>query len=80
MTLVLLGNAMGNRMMQDRVQHSDVTVHQHVATVITLLATIMAPDIIKPTDPTFCTVISHIQGSDRYWPHLKVFCEFGILT
>ncbi|KAL0016259.1 hypothetical protein SO802_003328 [Lithocarpus litseifolius] len=31
-TLVLLGNAMGNRMMQDRFQHSGETVHRHVAT------------------------------------------------
>ena len=66
MTLVLLGNVMGNRMMQDRFQHSSETMHRHVATVVTLLATVMAPDIIKPTDPTFRTVPSHIQGSYRY--------------
>ena len=80
MTLVVLGNAMGNRMVQDRFQHSGETVHQHVSTVITQLATVMAPDIIKPDDPTFCTVPSHIQGLDRYWPHFMVLCEFGILT
>ncbi|KAL0012006.1 hypothetical protein SO802_007114 [Lithocarpus litseifolius] len=39
--------------------------------VITLLATVMVVDIIKPVDPTFRTVPSHIQGSDRYWPHFK---------
>jgi len=55
-------------------------VHQHLATVITLLATIMAPDIIKLVDPTFHSMPSHILGSDRYWPHFKVLCEFGILT
>ena len=80
MTLVLLGNAMGNRMIQDRFQHSDETVHRHVAMVVTLLATIMASDIIKPVDPTFRTVPSHIHGSYRYWPHFKVLCEFGIFT
>ena len=80
MTLVLLGNAMGNRMIQDRFQHSDETVHWHVAMVVTLLATVMASDIIKPVDPTFRTVPSHIQGSYRYWPHFKVLCEFGIFT
>ena len=80
MTLVLLGNAMGNRMMQDRFQYSGETVHRHVAMVVTLLATVMAPDIIKPADPTFRTVPSHIQGSYRYWPHFKVLYEFGILT
>ena len=66
MTLVLLGNAMGNRMMQDRFQYSGETVHRHVATVVTLLATVMVPNIIKPDDPTFRTVPSHIQGSYRY--------------
>ena len=80
MTLVLLRNVMGNRMMQDRYPHSGETVHRHVATVVTLLATVMAPDIIKPADPTFRTVPSHIQGSYRYWPHFKVLCEFGIFT
>ena len=80
MTLVLLGNAMGNRMMHDRFQHSSETVHRHVATVVTLLATVMAPNIIKPDDPTFRTVPSHIQGSYRYWSHFRVLCEFGILT
>ena len=63
MTLVLLGNAMGNRMMQDRFQYSGETVHRHVAMVVTLLATVMAPDIIKPADPTFRTMPSHIQES-----------------
>ena len=63
MSLALLGNAMGNRMMQDRFQHSGEIVYRHVATVVTLLATVMAPDIIKPADPTFRTMPSHIQGS-----------------
>ncbi|KAL0010397.1 hypothetical protein SO802_005505 [Lithocarpus litseifolius] len=31
----------------------------------------MAADIIKPADLTFRTVPSHIQGSNRYWPHFK---------
>ena len=80
MALVVLGNAMGNRMMHDRFQHFGETVHRHMATVITLLATVMAPDIIKLADPTFRTVPSHIQRSDQYWPHFKVLCEFGMLT
>ena len=60
MTLVILGNGMGNRMVQDRFQHLGETVHRHVATVVTLLATVMTVDIIKPADPTFCNVPSHI--------------------
>ncbi|XP_075663235.1 uncharacterized protein LOC142632782 [Castanea sativa] len=79
MTLVVLGHASGNRVVQDRFQHSGETVHRHVATIVTLLATVMAPDIIKPADRTFRNVPEHIQHSDRYWPHFKVFCEFRIL-
>ena len=80
MTLVVLGHVKGNRMVQDRFQHSSETVHQHVATVVTLLATVMAANIIKPTDRTFRDMPEHIQHSSRYWPHFKVLCEFGILT
>ena len=80
MTLVVLGHAESNRMAQDRFQHLGETMHQHVSTVVTLLATVMAMDIIKPTDRTFRDVPEHIQHSSRYWPHFKVLCEFGILT
>ena len=34
MTLVILGNAMVNRMVQDRFQHSGETMHRHVTTVV----------------------------------------------
>ena len=80
MTLVVLGHAEGNKMVQDRFQHSSETVHRHVAMVVTLLANVMAADIIKLADRTFRDVLEHIQHSDRYWPHFKVLCEFGILT
>ena len=71
---------MGNRMIQDRFQHSSEVVHWHMATVVTLLATVMTADIIKSADPTFRNVPSHIRNSKRYWPHFKVLCEIGILT
>ena len=80
MTLVILGHASGNRIVQDRFQHSGETVHQHVATVVTLSTTVMAADIIKLVDCTFRNVPEHIQHSNQYWPHFKVLCEFGILT
>ena len=64
MALVVLSNSMGNRMVQDRFQHSGETAHRHVATVVTLLATIMATDIIKPADRTFHNVPSHIRNSE----------------
>ena len=80
MTLVVLGHAEGNRWVQERFQHSGETVHRHVDTVVTLLATVMAPDIIKPADRTFQDVPEHIQHSSRYWPHFKVLCEFGSFT
>ena len=80
MTLVVLGHAEGNRWVQERFQHSSETVRRHVGKVVTLLATVMAADIIKPAYRTFQDVPEHIQHSSRYWPHFKVLCEFGILT
>ncbi|XP_075674935.1 uncharacterized protein LOC142644142 [Castanea sativa] len=77
MTLVVLGHAEGNRLVQDRFQHSSETVHRHMVTVVTLLATVMVANIIKPADRTFRDVPEHIQHSGRYWPHFKVLCEFG---
>ena len=59
-TLVVLGNGMDNRIVQDRFQHLGETVHQHVAMVVTLLAIVMAAYIIKPADRTFHNVPSHI--------------------
>ena len=80
MTLVVLGSGMCNRMVQDRFQHSGETVSQHMGTVVTLLANVIAANIIKPTDPAFPNMPQHIHNSDSYWPHFKVLCEFGILT
>ena len=47
--------------------------------VVTLLGNVMLLDIIKPADPAFPNVPQHIFNSDRYWPHFKVLCYFGIL-
>ena len=80
MTLVELGSGMCNRMVQDRFQHLGETVHRHVDIVVTLLANVMAVDIIEATDPAFPNLPQHIRNSDRYWPHFKVLYEFGILT
>ena len=68
MALVVLGNGMGNRIVQDRFQHSGETVHRHAATVITLLATVMAADIIKPINPTFRNVSSQFTNSKTHLP------------
>ena len=65
-TLVVLGHAEGNRIVQDKSQHSGETVHRHVAMVITLITSVMAANIIKPADHTFQDVLEHIQHSDRY--------------
>ena len=80
MTLVILGSGMCNRMVYDRFQHSGETVSRHMDTVVTLLANVMAANIIKPIDPVFPNVPQHIRNLDRYWPHFNVLCEFGILT
>ena len=74
MTLVILGSGICNRMVQDRFQRSSETVSLHVEMIVSLLAIVMAADIIKPDDPAFPNVPQHILNSDRYWPHFKVFC------
>ena len=53
MTLTILGHAEGNRMVQEIFQHSGETVHRHVATIVTLLTTVMASNIIQPANHTF---------------------------
>ena len=80
MILVVLDNGMGNIMVKDRFLHSSETVHRHMATVVTLLATVMVANIIKLANPTFRNMPSHIRNLERYWPHFKVLYEFGILT
>ena len=80
MTLVVLGSDMCNRMVQDKFQCLGEIVSRHVDTVVTLVANVMAANIIKPDDPAFPNAPQHILNSDRYWPHFKVLCEFGILT
>ena len=65
-TLVVLGHAEGNKIVQDKFQHTGETVHGYVATVVTLLTRVMAADIIKLADRTFQDVPEHIQHSDRY--------------
>ena len=47
--------------------------------VVTLLSNVMSPNIIKLADPAFPNVSQHILNSNRYWPHFKVLCYFGIL-
>ena len=55
-------------------------MHRHVDIVVTLLANVMAANIIKLADPVFPNVPQHIRNLDSYWPHFNVLCEFGILT
>ena len=57
-----------------------MTVSRHVDTVVTLLANVMAVNIIKLADPVFPNMPQHIRNLDRYWPHFNVLCEFGNLT
>ena len=64
MTLVVLGHASDDKVVHDRFQHSGETMHRHVATVVTLFATIMAANIIKPADRTFRNVPKHIKHLD----------------
>ena len=55
------------------------TISRHMKMVVTLSGNVMSQDIIKLVNPAFPNVPQHILNSDRYWPHFKVLCYFGIL-
>jgi hypothetical protein len=69
--LMILGDGHCNRMVQERFQHSSETIHRHFHKVLKCL-NIMSMDVLKPSDPTFSAVLTHIQNSQLYWPHFKV--------
>ncbi len=68
--LMILGHGHCNRVVQERFQHSGETIHRHFHKVLKCL-NIMSMDVLKPSDPTFSAVPTHIQNSQLYWPHFK---------
>jgi hypothetical protein len=76
--LRILGHGTCNRLVQDRFQHSGETIHRHFHKVLKCLNQ-MSKDVIKPSNPTFSVVPSHIQNNQLYWPHFKVHFIHSII-
>jgi hypothetical protein len=76
--LRILGHETCNRLVQDRFQHSGETIHRHFHKVLKCLNQ-MSMDVLKPSDPTFSVVPSHIQNNQLYWPHFKVHFIHSII-
>ncbi|KAL6272187.1 hypothetical protein ACE6H2_022879 [Prunus campanulata] len=66
----ILGHGIGNRLAQERFQHSGETVSRYFGKLLDIVC-LMAIDIIKPLDPEFKGVLEEILRDSRYMPHFK---------
>ncbi|XP_062089449.1 uncharacterized protein LOC133795983 [Humulus lupulus] len=71
MFLFTLGHGAGNRLTQERFQHSGETVSRYFNKVLDVLCH-MSVDVLKPPDPEFKDVPEEILKDSRYMPHFKV--------
>ncbi|XP_059451159.1 protein ALP1-like [Corylus avellana] len=70
MFFITLGHGFGNRIVQERFQHSGETISRHFTSVLMAVSR-MAIDIINPIDREFRDVPSKICDDERYWPYFK---------
>ncbi|KAM3266436.1 putative nuclease HARBI1 [Capsicum annuum] len=70
MFLMVLGHGVGNRMIQERFQHSGETVSRHFHHVLYGCSK-LTRDIIKPKDSTFYDIHPKLKEDKRYWPYFK---------
>jgi hypothetical protein len=70
MFLVVVGHGVGNRMIQERFQHSGETVSRHFHDVLFACLS-LSMKYIKPQDPLFRNSHAKIRGDPRYWPFFK---------
>ncbi|XP_060972307.1 uncharacterized protein LOC133038235 [Cannabis sativa] len=70
MFLFTLGHGAGNRLTQERFQHSGETVSRYFNKVLDVLCH-MSVDVLKPPDPDFKDVPEEILRDSRYMPHFK---------
>ncbi|XP_057719160.1 uncharacterized protein LOC130980551 [Arachis stenosperma] len=70
MFLNTVGHGVGNRMIQERFQHSGETVSRHFHEVLVACLR-LSIKYIKPSDPKFQNVHSKIKNDQRYWPFFK---------
>ncbi|XP_054788932.1 uncharacterized protein LOC129294533 [Prosopis cineraria] len=65
-----IGHGLGNRMAQERFQHSGETIHRHFHEVL-MACSKLAMEYIKPQDRSFHHVSNKIENDKRYWPFFK---------
>jgi len=70
MFLVVVGHGVGNRMIQERFQHSGETVSRYFHRVLHVVLK-LSIKYIKPEDPMFRDCHSKIKNDQRYWPFFK---------
>ncbi|XP_019225341.1 PREDICTED: uncharacterized protein LOC109206925 [Nicotiana attenuata] len=70
MLLMMVGHGVGNRMIQERLQHTGETVSRYFHQVL-LACLKLAMDIIKPKDPALSDVHTKLREDNRYWPYFK---------
>ncbi|XP_024641527.2 uncharacterized protein [Medicago truncatula] len=70
MFLVVVGHGVGNRMIQERFQHSGETVSRHFYRVLHACLK-LSFKYIKPEDPMFRECHAKIKNDQRYWPFFK---------
>nr|KYP47354.1 hypothetical protein KK1_031037 [Cajanus cajan] len=70
MFLNMVGHGVGNRMIQERFQHSGETVSRHFHKVLVACLN-LAFEYIKPQDYRLSHVHTKIQKDRRYWPFFK---------
>ena len=71
MFLHTLGHGVGNRLAQERFQHSSETISRYFSQALDVVC-LMAVDIIKTKDYEFKEVPKEILRDSRYMPHFKV--------
>ena len=70
MFLNIVGYGIGNRMIQERFQHSGETVSRHFHKVL-IACLKLSFKYIKPQDTRVCTIHAKIRNDRRYWPFFK---------
>jgi hypothetical protein len=71
MFLVIVGHGVGNRMIQERFQHSGETVSRHFHRVHHACLK-LSFKYIKPEDPMFRDCHAKVKDDQRYWPFLRI--------
>jgi hypothetical protein len=70
MFLNMVGHGVGNRMIQERFQHSGETVSRHFHRVLVACLK-LSFEYIKPQDRRFRDVNPKVQNDRRYWPFFE---------